>query len=489
MRTRFMTTLMMVASLLLVSGQALAQPQPPRIPDFQRGQVLTADELNRIVGQVNRNTNASGGSGGGTTHTVDCESGETITGRMAQAQPGDTIMITGTCNEAVVVNKDGITLDGRDSAVIDGMDFDAPTISINGHQNVIIRGLTVQNGIYGIEITQSGAAWLEDITARGSRSQSRSEGGYGIAVYGSSTVNLTGTIVANDNARSGILVASSSSAVVFGDVVIDGRRLPRASLQVSGNGEGVGIYSGSSFWMGTQTAITATNNAYSGLGIGNTSSASLYGDAATFNDNGGSGVYMSGGSSATFATRSAEFNNNGGSGVAVFEGSTATFYGEDIRINENRGYAGLWVTRGSTVVASNLTVENNALRGIGVFRNSLLDLYNSLITGGHDRHGIRVYTARANFEGVTSTGNNGDGIAVSSDSNIDFETGAVTNNDGHGILASRNAYVEIEGSTITGNATDVKADVLSRIGWHDSTVGTIECDDSVLTFWETACPE
>ena len=163
MRTRFMTTLVMVASLL-ASGQALAQPQPPRLPDFQRGQVLTADELNRIVGQVNRNTNASGGSVGGATHTVDCTAGESIQSKMAQAQPGDTIEITGTCNEAVVVNKDGITLDGGGSAVIDAMDFDAPTISINGYQNVIIKGLTVQNGLSGVRLAESAVAWLEDVT-------------------------------------------------------------------------------------------------------------------------------------------------------------------------------------------------------------------------------------------------------------------------------------------------------------------------------------
>ena len=73
MRTRLVTTLVMVASLL-ASGQALAHS-------------------------------------GGVTHTVDCSSG-TIADAMSASGPGDTIMISGTCNEAVVVNNDGITLDG-----------------------------------------------------------------------------------------------------------------------------------------------------------------------------------------------------------------------------------------------------------------------------------------------------------------------------------------------------------------------------------------
>ena len=55
MRARLTTTLIVVAGLL-VGGQALAQPQ---LPTFQSGQVLTADQLNRIVEQVRRNADAS----------------------------------------------------------------------------------------------------------------------------------------------------------------------------------------------------------------------------------------------------------------------------------------------------------------------------------------------------------------------------------------------------------------------------------------------
>ena len=78
---------------MLVSGQALAQPY---LSTFQSGDVLRADDLNSIVDQVRRNMSASGGSGGGSTHTVDCSSG-TIAA-MDVAQPGDTVMISGTCN-------------------------------------------------------------------------------------------------------------------------------------------------------------------------------------------------------------------------------------------------------------------------------------------------------------------------------------------------------------------------------------------------------
>ena len=72
--------------------------------------------------------------------------GETIQSKVDAAQPGDTIMITGTCNEAVVVNKDDITLDGGGLAVIDGAGIDRWAVDITGHQKVTIQGLTVLNG-------------------------------------------------------------------------------------------------------------------------------------------------------------------------------------------------------------------------------------------------------------------------------------------------------------------------------------------------------
>ena len=431
MRTRFMTTLLVVVSLL-VGAQALAQPQ---LPTFQSGDVLRANDLNLIVERLK----AIGGSDGGTTHTVDCNAGETIQSKADEAQPGDTIEITGTCNENVVVNKDGITLDGRGTVVIDGNGADAPVISINGHQNVIIKGLTVQNGLHGIRLADSAVAWLEDVIAQGSRFKSGYDSGAGIVAYTSSTVALTGAAVAKDNAGNGIGADTGGSVVVLGNFVVEGNRLPPVRLEANGNG-GHGI----SIWAN--------------------SSLSIFGaDTATFNDNAGSGVHVSDGSAATLS-----------GGV----------------INGNGGYAGLWVTRGATVVAYNLTIENNALRGIGVYKSSFLDLYTSRVAGGHDPHGIEVSSGSvAELDGVTSTGNTGDGIAVISDSHVDLERGTITNNGGRGILAHRDAYVEIEDSTITGNGTDIAADVLSRIGWENSTVGTIVCDDNVLTFYDALCPE
>ena len=210
MRTRFMTTLMTVASLL-VSGQALAQPQPPTIQNFQRGQVLTADELNRIVGQVNTNTKALIG---GVSNSVDCSSG-TIAAAMSEAQPGHTITITGTCTETVVVGKDSITLDGEGTAVIDGGGANAAVILIKGRRNVTLKGLTVQNGLLGIHADGGAAVGLENVTAQNNNRGIDGRDGDGIRIT-ASVASFKGTVRSNHNDGDGIEGISNNTRLPLG---------------------------------------------------------------------------------------------------------------------------------------------------------------------------------------------------------------------------------------------------------------------------------
>ena len=51
---------------------------------------------------------------------VDCGAGQTIGRALKHAQPGDSIVVTGTCHERVVITTDRITLAGRGTAVMDG---------------------------------------------------------------------------------------------------------------------------------------------------------------------------------------------------------------------------------------------------------------------------------------------------------------------------------------------------------------------------------
>ena len=465
MRTRLMTMLMMVASLLM-SGQALTQPQ---LPNFQSGDVLRANDLNRIVEQVRRNMNASGGSGGGATHTVDCPSG-TIAAAMSQAQPGDTIRISGTCREAVVVDKDGITLDGRGSAVVDGSNADAAAILIQGRQNVTVKGLTVQNGLNGIKIVGGAAAWLEDVTVRGSRVREGHANGDGISVGDSASVVLTGAIVANDNAGRGILVWNSSSAIVNGNVVVDGKPLPRATLQANGNGDmgilvgmssalsafggdrapttieandnglsGIQLVHSSSVHFGPGANVEVSDNADNGLLVDSSSSAIFFADTnggytGTFNRNGGDGIHIA--NSSAFSAwdfglaASLTMTNNGASGLTVGGGSSARINVTN-RIASN-GYHGIAIGS-SHVEIFDSTIENNAGPGVGVYYSSTLQSHRFSERGG--------ITVTGNSKGITTWTNCG----------LDLDDSTITDNSDYDVELFFSSHLFTSGNTIIGN--------------------------------------
>ena len=55
-----------------------------------------------------------------TVKKVKCDNGQTLTEALRKAKPGDTLQVTGTCQERVTITTDRLTLDGGGSAVLDG---------------------------------------------------------------------------------------------------------------------------------------------------------------------------------------------------------------------------------------------------------------------------------------------------------------------------------------------------------------------------------
>ncbi len=489
MSARFMTTSVMVASLL-IGGLAFAQ-----IPNFQRGQVITADQLNRIVNQVNSNTSALGGDGG-TTHTVDCSSG-TIADAMSQAQSGDTITITGTCNEAVVVGKDGITLDGGGSAVIDGAGIDRWAVDVTGRQRVTIKGLTVQNGHdAGIMITESSGVWLQDVTVRNARRhQDYDAEGHGIFVGHSSSAVLTGTIVTDSNAGNGIMVWQSSSALVLGNFTPRGSPLPRASVRANGNGgNGIFVAGSSSFTafssFGENTTVQAKTNMYSGISVEHSSSLLVGGTDIEVTNNQGNGLGVGGASSAQFGggaaiskTVSGLFADNGGSGIVVWGSSFLGVWDDGMTVSiraTGNMWNGLWMGGGSQVAFDSPASESTS----------------SLVFSGNGTTGISVISNGTFFSkfAIDVMNNSGNGINAWGNSYVDLYTSVrktITGNGGDGIAAWNGVSLDIDVVTVTGSGkSDISAGLGSRVGWvTGSQIGSVYCDGSVLVFDNAACPD
>jgi Right handed beta helix region len=238
-----------------------------------------------------------------------------------EAKPGDTLQVTGTCQERVTITTDRLTLDGGDNAVLDGggggsTEFFEGVVTIDGVQGVTLIGLTIQNspgqgilgvggaafavqntamqnnGVGGIFLNNNASAELTDVEVKDS-------GGIGIAVFNNSTAVLKGHVSSTGSGRTvggsnGIAVQSGSTLEIRG-----------ASVQASHNvGGGVDIVDSQAIIFGYPESqgslLTAHNNGREGIFVA-TGSLSVFG-----------GAFAGTGSLATISA-----SNNGGSGIAI----------------------------------------------------------------------------------------------------------------------------------------------------------------------------
>jgi hypothetical protein len=214
-------------------------------------------------------------------HTVNCNRDQTIANALKRADPGDTIRVTGTCVERIVIKKDRITLDGQGSAVLDG-EGGGPTefsgvVTVDGAKGVTIKGFVVQRspgeGILG----RRGAAFVVQNTTVQDNVFT------GIAVGDGSTAELTDVTVKRNLA--GLDIFTGSAAVLRGTIVLQNNtangaeinglsvlEIRGAHVQASDNG-GVGIIAGSGqlalfgFPSTAGSTLTASGNGFAGLVI------------------------------------------------------------------------------------------------------------------------------------------------------------------------------------------------------------------------------
>src|SRR5262245_4422951 len=163
-----------------------------------------------------------------THHTrVNCDRGQTIAKALEYANPGTTILVSGTCAERVTITTSGIILDGQGTAVIDGVAGGPLTfgeggvVVIDGARGVVVQGLTIRNGAsHGINgragaafavknatIQDNGAAGillLDNASAELADSLVRRNAAFGIGVHNNSTVVLKGAVTSTANRLHGI---------------------------------------------------------------------------------------------------------------------------------------------------------------------------------------------------------------------------------------------------------------------------------------------
>jgi hypothetical protein len=308
-----------------------------------------------LSGNLDRGVGVAGADSA--AQKVKCDTGQTLTEALRKAKPGDTLQVTGTCQERVTITTDRLTLDGGGGGSTEL--FEA-VVTVDGMQGVTLMGFTIQNGpslgILGV----GGAAFVvQDTTVQNNgragiflNNNSSAElidvevkdsGGIGIAVQNNSTAVFKGNISSTGSGSNGIAVQSGSTLEIRG-----------ASVQAIDNGgNGVDIGDSQAIIFGYPESqgsiLTAQNNGSDGIFVA-TGSLSFFGGAFAGNGN--------------LATISA--SNNGGSGIAIgLDGAVVSPFGAAKFMIENNQKIGLEVGEGgSALLIGGLTVQNNQSGGL-----------------------------------------------------------------------------------------------------------------------------
>ncbi len=250
------------------------------------------------------------------TIEVDCSSAS-LQAAINKAKPGDTLLVSGTCKENLVIHEEvaRLTLDGQGKATIEGSEK-KPTIQVRG-RGITIKGFTVTGGLQGINVW-GGQAIIDGNTVQGA-------------------------------ARAGIFVTRTSYAGIVNNTV-----------QNNGT-NGIGISANSFGFVGALRASDRTaspnivqNNGRTGITVARSSAARIVGNTIRNNKRRGISVVLTSQVDITNNT----IDSNGGPGIRVIQNS-------HVRLGRRRG-SGIFRL-------PNSTTSNNSRAGIRCRGNSSVE--------------------------------------------------------------------------------------------------------------------
>lgn len=219
---------------------------------------------------------------GATTISVDCDSGNTLSGVLAGVKPGDTVLVSGTCKEQVNIAPEiiRVTFDGQKKTTIQhpGGPAASPHAVYIRAREITFKGFTVTGGQDGIHLSGPASAVLDGVvvTKKSGRSIHIDKGS--IARILNITVKQSGGI--------GIDVTGASYAYI--GVFIP--RVPALSPNTIRNngGPGINIEHTSGAWI---VGNTISGNKEAGIAVHRNAQADVI--ANIINTNGGDGIWAS----------------------------------------------------------------------------------------------------------------------------------------------------------------------------------------------------
>jgi parallel beta-helix repeat protein len=206
------------------------------------------------------------------------------------AQPGKTILVSGTCHENVMIplGKDGLTLDGGGTAGITPPDATLAAVLVRA-KDVTVRGFTVTGGFGGIVVTQGGTAHVDGNAIRDS-------GAYGVIVSQLSAAVIVNNTIEN-SFQAGIGVAETSYAFI--GFVLPSDTVASPNVITRSRAQGVVVFRGS---YARIVGNDISSNGANGVNVRESSSAQISDN--TINANGQNGILVAQGSGVLLGTDS-----------------------------------------------------------------------------------------------------------------------------------------------------------------------------------------
>lgn len=332
---------------------------------------------------------------------VDCARGQQIGQALGRPTVFDrrlVIVVNGTCNENVVIERDDVTLKaGASGGGVSAADAARPSIQINGAARVLLENLTVVGGQHGVHVTGNAAA-----AVRGSRV--RNAVLTGVQVEGGSSALVDASTIEN-NGNSGVVAVGASSVALYGSTVrgnlLYGVVASRASNITVGNVDAAG---------NVCCGNTIEGNALDGVLVADGSTSILNGNTIQMNGTtvGRFGVLITRASSAVLRGGNVVRQNGsaaGGGGVLATAATLGTGPG-DTPVNPST----------NDITANTFGIQGNT--------NATLIL----------QGGVRV-------NGSTFTG-----VVVDHGSRLRTSGSTISGNGAHGIFAARNSSVSLDGA-------------------------------------------
>ncbi len=359
---------------------------------------------------------------------LDCGK-KSLANAVATATDKDPVIIfTGVCAGPILIQTDGLTLQGVGMAVIDG-GGNQDAVTVAGAARVSLAGIEIRNGLNGILAVNGAHLALTGVNVHNNSV-------FGISLQTASSAVLTDVTTAQ-NGLHGLDVQTGSAAMVTGELSATGNRV----FGINVNGSSITF---------SHATVSASGNA---LGIQIATSANAF-----IND----------------ASSVINTNNNLATGLTVVSGAHMVSFGGTINASGNP-VSGVSVNSKAGLdldAASTLNSFNNG-DGVLINESSVMTVFNT-----------PQFSGAPGFSTINAHGNTGNGVRVLAGSTLTLVNQArvvSTQNGRIGFLADNGVGVVLRNSTITGNSlADIQLTFGTRADVLTSTFGTYTCDATVL---------